>query len=79
MALYPYTLQPIDLNLTEDEFRQLVEFLRYGLLDPRARPERLNRGSDGGAGRPLPARATGRHPHAEHGGPSGLPGCLGAP
>ena len=22
MALYPYTLQPIDLNLTEDEFRQ---------------------------------------------------------
>ena len=22
MALYPYTLQPVDLNLTEDEFRQ---------------------------------------------------------
>ena len=22
MALYPYTLQPVDLNLTENEFRQ---------------------------------------------------------
>jgi len=29
------------MNLTEEEFRQLVEFIRYGLLDPRARPERL--------------------------------------
>ena len=31
------------LNLTEEEFRQLVDFVRYGLLDPRARPERLQR------------------------------------
>ena len=30
-------------RLTRDEFRQLVDFVRNGLLDPRARPERLRR------------------------------------
>ena len=39
LRLDPLLAQPI--NLTEEEFRQLVEFVRYGLLDPRARPERL--------------------------------------
>lgn len=39
LRLDPLLSQPI--NLTEEEFQQLVEFLRYGLLDPRARPERL--------------------------------------
>lgn len=29
------------VQLTEDEFRQLVDFVRNGLLDPRARPEKL--------------------------------------
>src|ERR1041384_1049739 len=28
-------------RLTDEEFRQLVDFVRDGLLDPRARPERL--------------------------------------
>jgi cytochrome c peroxidase len=41
LRLDPLLSQPI--NLTEEEFRQLVEFIRYGLLDPRARPERLRR------------------------------------
>ena len=31
------------INLTEDEFRQLVDFVRYGLTDQRARPENLRR------------------------------------
>ena len=39
MRLDPLLSQPI--ALTEDEFRQLVDFIRYGLLDPRARPDRL--------------------------------------
>jgi cytochrome c peroxidase len=39
LLLDPLLSQPVDL--TEEEFRQLVDFLRYGLLDPRARPERL--------------------------------------
>jgi hypothetical protein len=29
------------LRLTQDEFDDLVEFVRTGLLDPRATPERL--------------------------------------
>ena len=39
LQLDPLLSQPI--NMTDEEFRQLVEFLRYGLLDPGARPERL--------------------------------------
>lgn len=31
------------IALTEDEFRQLVAFVRHGLLDPRAQPEHLRR------------------------------------
>ena len=31
------------INLTTDQFRQLVAFVRYGLLDPRARPENLRK------------------------------------
>lgn len=31
------------IELTEDEFKQLVEFVRNGLLDPRARPENLRK------------------------------------
>jgi cytochrome c peroxidase len=31
------------VNLTENEFAQLVEFIRHGLLDERARPENLRR------------------------------------
>lgn len=31
------------INLTEDEFQQLVDFVRHGLLDQRARPEKLQR------------------------------------
>lgn len=31
------------ISLTDEEFRQLVEFVRTGLLDPRAQPERLRR------------------------------------
>jgi cytochrome c peroxidase len=41
LRIDPLLSQPI--TLTEAEFRQLVEFVRYGLLDPRARPERLSR------------------------------------
>jgi cytochrome c peroxidase len=31
------------INLTTDQFRQLVAFVRDGLLDPRARPENLRK------------------------------------
>jgi len=31
------------INLSDDEFRQLVDFVRNGLLDPRAKPERLRK------------------------------------
>jgi cytochrome c peroxidase len=31
------------VHLTDDEFRQLVEFVRGGLLDPRAKPENLRK------------------------------------
>lgn len=31
------------INLSEDEFQQLVDFVRHGLLDQRARPENLRR------------------------------------
>jgi cytochrome c peroxidase len=31
------------ITLTDDEFRQLVDFVRNGLLDKRAKPERLNK------------------------------------
>ena len=31
------------ISLSDDEFRQLVTFVRFGLLDPRARPENLRR------------------------------------
>ncbi len=37
--LDPLLATPI--TLTDSEFRQLVDFVRYGLLDPRARPDRL--------------------------------------
>lgn len=37
----PVLAEPIEL--TEEEFRQLVEFIRYGLLDRRARPENLRK------------------------------------
>jgi cytochrome c peroxidase len=33
----------VPINLTEDEFDQLVAFVRHGLLDPRAKPENLRR------------------------------------
>ena len=39
-------LDPLVANpnyLTDEEFRQLVDFVRNGLLDPRAKPERLSR------------------------------------
>lgn len=39
--LDPLLAQPV--ALTDEEFRQLVAFVRNGLLDPRARPERLRR------------------------------------
>jgi hypothetical protein len=39
--LDPILAAPI--NLTGEEFNQLVAFVRYGLLDPRATPERLRR------------------------------------
>jgi hypothetical protein len=29
------------VQLSDDEFRQLLDFVRNGLLDPRARPEKL--------------------------------------
>jgi cytochrome c peroxidase len=31
------------IRLTNDEFQQLVDFVRNGLLDKRAKPERLNK------------------------------------
>jgi hypothetical protein len=31
------------VRLTNDEFRQLVEFVRTGLLDSRAKPQNLRR------------------------------------
>jgi len=31
------------INLTEEEFSQLVAFVRNGLLDARARPENLGK------------------------------------
>jgi cytochrome c peroxidase len=31
------------INLTNDQIRQLIAFVRFGLLDPRAQPERLRR------------------------------------
>jgi cytochrome c peroxidase len=37
--LDPLLATPV--RLTDEEFQQLVDFLRNGLLDPRARPERL--------------------------------------
>ena len=37
----PILLTPI--ALTEDEFRQLVQFVRNGLLDEKAKPENLRR------------------------------------
>lgn len=37
----PLLAQPIEL--TEEEFRQLVDFVRFGLLDPRAKPENLRK------------------------------------
>jgi cytochrome c peroxidase len=39
--LDPLMQNPV--NLSDDEFRQLVEFVRYGLLDERAKPENLRR------------------------------------
>ena len=35
----PILLTPV--NLTEDEFRELVDFVRIGLLDERAKPDKL--------------------------------------
>jgi len=37
----PILLTPI--NLTDNEFRQLVDFVRNGLLDQRAKPENLRK------------------------------------
>ena len=37
------TLLRKPINLTEDEIRQLVAFVRNGLLDPRAQPNSLRR------------------------------------
>lgn len=31
------------IELTEEEFRQLVDFVRFGLLDPRAKPKNLRK------------------------------------
>ncbi len=39
--LDPLLVTPI--HLTEDEFRQLVDFVTNGLLDPRAKPENLRK------------------------------------
>lgn len=36
-------LMQTPISLTDEEFRQLVDFVRNGLLDPRARPENLRR------------------------------------
>lgn len=41
LRLDPLLSQP--LYLTDEEFRQLVEFIRYGLLDPEARPQNLKK------------------------------------
>src|SRR5207237_963969 len=35
------SLLPQPIVLTPDEFRHLVDFVRYGLLDPDAKPQRL--------------------------------------
>ena len=37
----PLLRRPV--HLTDQEFSALVDFIRYGLLDPDARPERLRR------------------------------------
>jgi cytochrome c peroxidase len=37
----PILITPI--SLTDDEFRELVDFVRYGLLDEKAKPENLQR------------------------------------
>ncbi len=37
----PILANPIDL--TDDEFHQLVDFVRNGLLDQRAKPENLRK------------------------------------
>jgi cytochrome c peroxidase len=47
-SIYPVLarLDPLlatPIMLTDDQFRQLVAFVRHGLLDPRARPENLRR------------------------------------
>ena len=39
--LDPALVAPI--NLSNDEFRQLLDFVRNGLLDPKARPEYLRK------------------------------------
>ena len=39
--LDPLLTNPI--YLTDEEFRQLVDFVRNGLLDPRAKPENLRK------------------------------------
>lgn len=39
--LDPLMRNPV--NLSDEEFRQLVKFVRYGLLDERAKPENLRR------------------------------------
>ncbi len=39
--LDPLLANPI--YLTDEEFRQLVDFVRNGLLDPRAKPENLRK------------------------------------
>ena len=31
------------INLSNDEFKELVDFVRNGLLDPKARPEDLRK------------------------------------
>jgi cytochrome c peroxidase len=36
-------LMQTPISLTDEEFRQLVDFVRNGLLDPRAKPESLRR------------------------------------
>lgn len=41
LRLDPAVAAPI--NLTDDEFRELVDFVRNGLLDPKARPENLRK------------------------------------
>ncbi len=41
VRLDPLLQTPV--NLTDEEFRQLVDFIRNGLLDPRAKPENLRK------------------------------------